>query len=362
MSTAASNLRSTAWFSLRGLPSWLASLIVHLTALVLLVLVQFNAVAARHGSAIEANFSDPGGAGVLDSGTSDGGQHGQSPLVAEGPPVLDKLDLDSLGLDSAQQSIDAGARIELPGLRTQSTGKSAESLAGFGGSGIGAARGIEGKSIGFGDGSKPGLGRGKTSFYGVEAEGSKFVYVFDRSESMGYAFYSEESSNEFGGVPIRAAKAELLASIDELNSSQQFHIVFYNHQPMLFKPTMTATKLFFATTENKRSARYFVSEMPAAGGTHHVPALEMAIRMKPDVIFLLTDGEEKDDPTAEDIKELERLNNGRASINLIQFAQEPRPESTLVQLAKESRGKYQFIDVRRAGARARKSVLQNDFK
>ncbi len=223
-------------------------------------------------------------------------------------------------------------------------------------------RGAEGKSIGIGDGSKPGIGHGKTSFYGLEAEGSKFVYVFDRSESMGYAFYSAESNNEFGGVPIRAAKAELLASIEELNSSQQFHIVFYNHQTMLFKPTMTAPKLFFATTENKRAARYFVSEMPAAGGTNHVPALEIAIRMKPDVIFLLTDGEEKDDPTPQDIKDLERLNNGRASINLIQFAEEPRPDSSLVQLAKESRGKYQFIDVRRAGARSRKSVLQNDFK
>ncbi len=250
----------------------------------------------------------------------------------------------------------------MPDLPNASSAKGAEAASGFGGTGIGPARGGTGKSIGIGDGSKPGSGFGRTSFYGIDAEGSKFVYVFDRSESMGYAFYSAESNNEFGGVPIRAAKAELLASIDELNSSQQFHIVFYNHQPMLFKPTMSATKMFFATTENKRAARYFVSEMPAAGGTHHVPALEMAIRMKPDVIFLLTDGEEKDDPTPQDIKDLERLNNGRASINLIQFAEEPRPDSTLVQLAKESRGKYQFIDVRRAGARSRKSVLQNDFK
>ncbi len=37
---------------------------------------------------------------------------------------------------------------------------------------------------------------------------------------------------------MRAAKAELLASIEELNSSQQFHIVFYNHQTMLFRPTI----------------------------------------------------------------------------------------------------------------------------
>ena len=31
--------------------------------------------------------------------------------------------------------------------------------------------------------------------------------------------------------------------------------------------------------------------------TQHVKPLEIALRMKPDVIFLLTDGEEKDDPS-----------------------------------------------------------------
>ena len=298
---------------------------------------------------------------TLDLGTSDGGQHGESPLVTEGPPILDQQELNTIVGDHEQQSIGIGANIALPNLPGTAE-KGAPILSGNGGTGIGPARGAEGRSIGIGDGSKPGPGYGKTSFYGIDAEGSKFVYVFDRSESMGYAFYSAESHTEFGGVPLRAAKAELLASLEELNSSQQFHIVFYNHQPMLFRPTSGTPRLLFATGENKRSARYFVSELPAAGGTNHLPALEIAIRMKPDVIFLLTDGEEKDDPTLEDIKQLERLNNGHASINLVQFAQEPRPDSTLVQLAKDSRGKYQFIDVRRAGARARKSVLQNDFK
>ncbi len=61
MSMAASIFRVPRWFSLRGLPSWLASLIVHLTALVLLVLVQFHAVQVNHGESIEATFLGSGG-------------------------------------------------------------------------------------------------------------------------------------------------------------------------------------------------------------------------------------------------------------------------------------------------------------
>src|SRR5438132_9686839 len=57
-----------------------------------------------------------------------------------------------------------------------------------------------------------------TKLFGLEARGSKFVYVFDRSGSMG------ENRN----LPLRRAKEELLASLNDLNERQQFYIVFYN--------------------------------------------------------------------------------------------------------------------------------------
>src|SRR5262245_57564813 len=49
----------------------------------------------------------------------------------------------------------------------------------------------------------PYAGYARTKLFGLEAHGTKFVYVFDRSASMG----------EPGGKPLREAKDELLASL-----------------------------------------------------------------------------------------------------------------------------------------------------
>jgi hypothetical protein len=73
--------------------------------------------------------------------------------------------------------------------------------------------------------------------------------------------------------------------------------------------------------------------------------LVKALRLKPDVIFLLTDGEEKDDLSAKDLRDLTRQNGGRTAINVIQICREPRPDSTLVELAQQNRGKHTFLDI-----------------
>src|SRR4051812_20424855 len=51
----------------------------------------------------------------------------------------------------------------------------------------------------------------RTKIFGLEAQGTKFAYVFDRSGSM-----AENHSR-----PLRAAKAELLASLNDLDERQQ---------------------------------------------------------------------------------------------------------------------------------------------
>ena len=65
----------------------------------------------------------------------------------------------------------------------------------------------------------------------------------------------------------------------------------------------------------------------ADGGTNHLSALLAAIRLRPDVIFLLTDGEEKDDLNAEQLDRIDRQNGGGASINVIQFGMPPDREA-----------------------------------
>jgi len=82
-------------------------------------------------------------------------------------------------------------------------------------------------------------GKARTSLFGVVGEGYKFVYVFDRSGSMGGQ----------GENSLQAVKKELLASLKNLDTVHQFQIVFYNQRPALFNPTGTPGRLAFATEQ-----------------------------------------------------------------------------------------------------------------
>jgi len=189
-------------------------------------------------------------------------------------------------------------------------------------------------------GLDPSAGYARTKLFGLEAQGAKFVYVFDRSGSMG----------ELGGKPLSEAKKELLASLNDLDKRQQFYVVFYNEQPRLFDAGNSKGRLVWGTDDNKKQAAQFIDSIRADGGTDHMSALMVALRMRPDVIFLLTDGEQQDDPSAEDLKRVERINDGAAQINVIQFAPLPRPGSSLIQLAKQNRGKHIVVDISKYAA------------
>jgi hypothetical protein len=183
-------------------------------------------------------------------------------------------------------------------------------------------------------------GRGKTSFFGVVGEGYKFVYVLDRSGSMGGR----------GRESLRAVKAELIESLKNLDSVHQFQIVFYNEQPVVFNPTGNAARLAFATDENKDRAVRFVDTIAAAGGTCHEAALRLALRLQPDVIFLLTDGDEPK-LTPEQFRLIRRLAAG-VIINTIEFGSGPKPEgeSFLEVLASQNGGKYAYVDISQRAA------------
>src|SRR5581483_10327392 len=116
---------------------------------------------------------------------------------------------------------------------------------------------------------------GQTQVFGVVGRGSRFVYVFDRSLSM-------------KGAPLAAAKHELLASLKQLERVHQFQIVFYNEKPRM----MQSPQLLFADENGLAQAESFANSIAAAGGTDHWQALQLALRLTPDVIFLLTDADE----------------------------------------------------------------------
>lgn len=178
-------------------------------------------------------------------------------------------------------------------------------------------------------------GKVTTEIFGVPGTGSRFVYVFDRSGSMG----------DLQGKPLRAAKQQLLQSLHSLHDTAQFQIIFYNHQPMMFNPDGGPARLFFATEENQWQAEQFVRGIRADGGTDHLAALKMAFSVSPDVVFLLTDAE--GGLTSAELNDLTNRNRSAAVVNLIEFGVGPQRsgDRSLERLARESGGQYLYKNI-----------------
>lgn len=177
----------------------------------------------------------------------------------------------------------------------------------------------------------------RTGIFGAEARGNRFVYVFDRSASMA----------EPEGRPLAVAKRELLRSIGDLGEVQQLSLVFYNDRVQMFAPPGSRGRLVFATEEHRRAAVRFIGSVRATGGTRHGDALAAAFRLDPDVVFLLTDADAKDDLDAAEVGRLKRLAGG-ARLLVVQFGDDQRRSPGLEALADHSGGSYRVIDLETA--------------
>ena len=311
---------------------WLLSLVLHLVMLILFG-VAFH-IPAKQGGGISLFFS-------LDSGANaparfDGDRDGPAMMIAAGNPAS-SAGTATAPASSLQQLLASGPPIDpamlLPtgtvpvGAGTLEAGGVGSASAGRTGSG---SRGGSDGSGGFGQ------GRATTSIFGVPGEGYKFVYVFDRSGSTG---------GPPGRDTLTAAKAQLVASIQGLEKTHQFQIIFYNEKPVIFNPSGTPGRLAFANRANKDRAVRFVESITADGNTNHVDALKLAIRLHPDVIFFLTDG---DDPklSRRELDQIQRMATG-ITLNTIEFGPGPKPEeeSFLATLAEENGGHYVYVDL-----------------
>ena len=175
-----------------------------------------------------------------------------------------------------------------------------------------------------------------TEVFGITGVGTKFVYVFDRSGSMA----------NFNGRPLRAAKMELTESLNDLGSVHQFQVIFYNEKPKIFQPKPGRAELVWGDTEGKLLAQDFITKIKATGGTEHLSALEMALRMQPDVVFFLTDA---DEPrlTFNELNRIRRWNRGSTS-HAIEFGAGPKlsGQNFLMKLANQNGGQHAYVDVR----------------
>lgn len=183
-----------------------------------------------------------------------------------------------------------------------------------------------------------GAKQGSTSFFNIDAEGNRFVYVVDRSGSM----------DEF--KQLRVARSELLASMQSLDSTQQFHIIFYNQEYREMELRNREAGLVWATDINRTLAGQFLREVNPAGGTAHLPALRKALSYRPEHLFFLTDAD-RPQLTARDLSEIQKINRGRTHIHCIEFGQQADLglENFLKRLARQNDGTYRYRDVTQFG-------------
>ncbi len=121
----------------------------------------------------------------------------------------------------------------------------------------------------------------KMQFCGVEGGGNHFVYIVDSSLSMGDAFIS--------------ARRALLDSIDMLTPEQRFYVIFYDTECDYMRITRAdqdESRSVQATPANKQRLRSWAMRVEMNYGRAPYEPLEYALqKLKPDVIFLLSDGE-----------------------------------------------------------------------
>ena len=120
----------------------------------------------------------------------------------------------------------------------------------------------------------------KIQFCGVEGGGNHFVYLVDSSGSMGDSFDS--------------ARKELLNSIDFLKPDQRFYVIFFGADPdfmRLANSSVDEPRSVEATPENKLALKRWAMQIGQDRGKNPYEVLEFALTLRPDVIFLLSDGE-----------------------------------------------------------------------
>ncbi|MEM9187328.1 MAG: VWA domain-containing protein, partial [Planctomycetota bacterium] len=147
-----------------------------------------------------------------------------------------------------------------------------------------------GQPTGAGRGERPdGGGKpGSTQFFGARSKGNRFVFIVDNSGSM------KEGRME-------TTLIELQRAVMAMSSKQMFYVIFYSDQayPMFFPNGVDA--MAPATRENKQKLAAWLPTVEICLGGRLNEAMEMAERLDPAVVYLLSDGDIRSTRTMEDL-------------------------------------------------------------
>jgi von Willebrand factor type A domain len=141
----------------------------------------------------------------------------------------------------------------------------------------------------------------KTTFFGIRARGQFFVYVVDCSGSM------------LDDDRLTRATIEVRKSVMGMQEPQKFEVIFYNNESM---PMPGGPRPRTADLQAKNQLLGWLRLIEPDGGTDPRPALRQAISLKPDAVFLLSDGEFPEGT----VQEVAKLNTRNIPIHCVDLA------------------------------------------
>jgi hypothetical protein len=147
----------------------------------------------------------------------------------------------------------------------------------------------------------------RAQFMGISGDAIRVAFVCDASGSM------------MDRLPI--LQAELKQSIDQLQPIQWFNVIYFQNGHAL---AADPHGLIQALPTNSARIKNLLQTVQARGSSNPLPAMELAFSQRPQVIYLLTDGDFEDVTEsitdAHIIAEIRRLNpNNQVCVNTILF-------------------------------------------
>lgn len=153
-----------------------------------------------------------------------------------------------------------------------------------------------------------------------KTRGKRFVFVIDRSSSM-------------TGDKFEAIREEILHLISLFGAEDEFSVVFF---PMVGEQG----QLLSATPQNVTRVKRWIGHIKVGSGSKgFFRSVRRAIELKPDTLFLVTDGLMND----RDIRFVQRALPAGTKLGLNTICVNYRDNSALKRLAEQSGGTHRFV-------------------
>jgi hypothetical protein len=237
-----------------------------------------------------------------------------------------------------------GTKLSLQAASGGGEGDTNDNIIGVGpGGGFGSGKHGKGSGVGEALGSGEGDGSGPLAMFGTPGGGALGLKgpIFGSSgNAKKIAFVCDASGSMLS--KFSTLRRELSKSVRQLKPIQSFSLIFFQQQSYM----AMEQDLRMASPEAKRRADNFLETVVPRAETNPIPALELAFKQKPDLIYLLTDGDFPDNNAVKSrIRELDK--DKRVKINTIAFVGDKDNDTDFMKLlkeiAEETGGVYRFV-------------------